>query len=109
MTKVLYVSLNIILALYLFHTFEQLIVATVAAVAAADSQYYYRPPETHAAPAASARSEFVEVVPILRDERVHSEDGSYSYVVETGNGIAMSQSGSPTGPEGAVIKAGEYS
>lgn len=84
---------------------EQLIVAVVLAVAAADTQYAYRPPQ----PSASARSDFIEVVPILRDNRVHDEAGSYNYDVETGNGIKLSQSGSPSGPEGAVVKAGQYS
>ncbi|XP_071516003.1 cuticle protein AMP1A-like [Panulirus ornatus] len=49
-----------------------------------------------------------EVVPILKDERVHEEDGRYSLDVETGNSIFISQSGSP-GPEGSVNTAGEYS
>lgn len=79
--------------------------AVVLAVAAADTQYAYSPPQS----SASARSDFVEVVPILRDDRVHNEEGSYSYDVETANGIIMSQSGSPSGPEGAVVKAGQYS
>ncbi|XP_071516400.1 cuticle protein AMP1A-like [Panulirus ornatus] len=50
-----------------------------------------------------------EEIPILRDDRVHEEDGRYSLDVETGNGIVLSQSGSPTGPDGAVVKAGEFS
>ncbi|XP_071516404.1 cuticle protein AMP1A-like [Panulirus ornatus] len=50
-----------------------------------------------------------EEIPILRDDRVHEEDGRYNLDVETGNGIVLSQSGSPTGPKGAVVKAGEYS
>ncbi|XP_042218180.1 cuticle protein AMP1A-like [Homarus americanus] len=48
-------------------------------------------------------------IPILRDDRVHEEDGRYNFDFETGNGIVLSQSGSPTGPEGAVVKAGQYS
>ncbi|XP_063857029.1 cuticle protein AMP1A-like [Scylla paramamosain] len=86
-----------------------LIVAALAVVATADSQNTYSLPQTYSAPAPSVRSEFVEVVPIVRDDRAHSEDGRYSMDVETANGIAMSESGSPSGPEGAVIKAGEYS
>ncbi|XP_071516035.1 uncharacterized protein [Panulirus ornatus] len=54
-------------------------------------------------------SEEVEVVPILKDERIHLEDGRYNYDVETGNGISLSQSGSPDGNDGAVTKAGQYS
>lgn len=81
--------------------------AAVASLAAADTDYSYRPPQSYSAP--STRSEIIEVVPILQDDRHHTEDGSYSFDVKTGNGIAFSQSGSPTGPNGAVIKAGEYS
>ncbi|XP_071516027.1 cuticle protein AMP1A-like isoform X3 [Panulirus ornatus] len=47
-------------------------------------------------------------VPILRDDRVHDEAGTYTYSVETGDGIYLSQSGSE-GPEGTIVKAGEYS
>lgn len=95
-----------------------LILAAAVAVAFADTQYSYeepqayQPPQAYVAPAASARSESfgtVEVVPILRDDRVHDEEGSYNYDVETANGIILSQSGSPSGPDGAVVKAGQYS
>lgn len=51
----------------------------------------------------------IEVVPILRDERVQEEDGRYTLDVETGNGIILSQAGSPDGPDGSVIKSGSYS
>ncbi|XP_042218179.1 cuticle protein AMP1A-like [Homarus americanus] len=50
-----------------------------------------------------------EEIPILVDERIQEDDGRYNYEIKTGNGISLSQSGSPDGPEGAVIKAGEYS
>ena len=50
-----------------------------------------------------------EFIPILRDDRVHEEDGTFSVDVETGNGIQQSMSGSPSGPEGAVVSAGEVS
>lgn len=84
--------------------------AAVLAVVAADTQYGYEPPsQSYAAPSASARAEFIEVVPILRDDRVHDEEGSYNYDVETANGIVLSQSGSPSGPDGAVVKSGQYS
>lgn len=49
-----------------------------------------------------------DIIPIVRDVRVQEEDGKYSVDVETGNGIFQSQSGSPDGAEGSVIKAGEY-
>lgn len=45
----------------------------------------------------------------MKDVRVQEDDGRYSVDVETGNGIIQSQSGSPTGAEGSVVKAGEYS
>lgn len=83
--------------------------AAVASLAAADNDYIYRPPQTYSAAAPSARSEVIDVVPILQDDRYHTEDGSYSVDVKTGNGIAFSQSGSPTGPNESVIKAGEFS
>ncbi|XP_069985455.1 cuticle protein AMP1A-like [Penaeus vannamei] len=77
-----------------------IIFACVAAVAVAAPQYTYVTPDS---------SEEVEFVPILRDDRVHEEDGTYRFDFEAGNGIRFSQSGSPDGDEDAVIKAGEYS
>ncbi|XP_042891714.1 cuticle protein CP14.6-like isoform X1 [Penaeus japonicus] len=71
------------------------ILACVAAVAFAAPQY--------------SSSEEVEFVPILKDDRVHEEDGTYSFDFEAANGIRFSQAGSPDGDEDAVIKAGEYS
>ncbi|XP_027208952.2 cuticle protein CP14.6-like [Penaeus vannamei] len=71
------------------------ILACVAAVAFAAPQY--------------SSSEEVEFVPILKDDRVHEEDGTYSFDFEAANGIRVSQAGSPDGDEDAVIKAGEYS
>ncbi|KAK4326479.1 hypothetical protein Pmani_003005 [Petrolisthes manimaculis] len=50
-----------------------------------------------------------DIVPILRDDRVHEEDGRFNVDVETGNGITLSQGGSPTGINGSIIQAGEYS
>ncbi|XP_064093995.1 cuticle protein AMP1A-like isoform X2 [Macrobrachium nipponense] len=46
---------------------------------------------------------------ILRDERVHEDDGRYNFDVEAENGIRASESGSPDGPEGTIVSAGEYS
>ncbi|XP_071516042.1 cuticle protein AMP1A-like [Panulirus ornatus] len=63
---------------------------------------------THSAPAVDS-SEEIEVVPILKDQRVHEEDGRFNVEVETGNGIIMSQSGSPDGASNAIIQAGQYS
>ncbi|XP_042218190.1 cuticle protein AMP1A-like [Homarus americanus] len=96
-----------------------MIIAALAAVAFAAPQYSYGPPEGTSEEVAAPRnipitpieesSEEVEVVPILRDDRVHEDNGKYSFDVETGNGIVLYQSGSPDGPDGAVVKAGEYS
>ncbi|XP_042891713.1 cuticle protein CP14.6-like [Penaeus japonicus] len=72
-----------------------IILACVAAVAFAAPQY--------------SSSEEVEFVPILKDDRVHEEDGTYSFDFEAANGIRFSQAGSPDGDEDAVITAGEYS
>ncbi|XP_045593614.1 cuticle protein AMP1A [Procambarus clarkii] len=46
--------------------------------------------------------------PILKDERITENDGRYNFEVETGNGIIISQSGSPVA-EGAIAKAGQFS
>ncbi|XP_027239183.2 cuticle protein CP14.6-like isoform X1 [Penaeus vannamei] len=79
-----------------------LILACVAAVAVAAPQYSYDGPR-------AASSEEREFVPILKDDRVHEEDGTYNFDFEAANGIRFSQAGSPDGDEDAVIKAGEYS
>ena len=74
----------------------------MAAVALAAPQYSYDAPSSHS-------SEEHDFVPILRDERVHEDDGTYNLDVETGNGIVLAQSGSPAGPDGSVVKSGQYS
>ncbi|XP_063610435.1 cuticle protein CP14.6-like [Penaeus indicus] len=81
---------------------KSLILACVAAVAVAAPQYSYDAPR-------AASSEEREFVPILKDDRVHEEDGTYNFDFEAANGISFSQAGSPDGDEDAVIKAGEYS
>ncbi|XP_047469453.1 uncharacterized protein LOC125025483 [Penaeus chinensis] len=82
------------------------ILACVAAVAVAAPQYAY---ETPAPPHETAPDPLQsEIVPILKDDRIQEDDGRYSVDVETGNGIKLSESGSPDGPEGAIIKAGQY-
>ncbi|XP_071516113.1 cuticle protein AMP1A-like [Panulirus ornatus] len=48
-------------------------------------------------------------VAIVRDDRVHEEDGTYSVDVESEDGISLSESGSPAGPEGSIVSAGEFS
>ena len=57
----------------------------------------------------SSEEDRSEVVPILKDDRIQEEDGRFNVEVETGNGIVFSESGSPRGPDGAVVKAGQYS
>ncbi|XP_063610595.1 endocuticle structural glycoprotein ABD-4-like [Penaeus indicus] len=79
-----------------------IVIACLAAVAVAAPQYSYGAPR-------AASSEEVEFVPILKDDRVHEEDGTYNFDFEAANGISFSQAGSPDGDEDAVIKAGEYS
>ncbi|XP_063587520.1 endocuticle structural glycoprotein ABD-4-like [Penaeus indicus] len=91
------------------------IFASVVAVALAAPQYGYNAPApdpstNYVAPSASTRDavQVIEIVPILRDDRVH-EEGRYSFDIETGNGIRASEAGAPDGPEGAVVAAGGYS
>nr|XP_027208979.1 cuticle protein AMP1A-like [Penaeus vannamei] len=87
------------------------ILICMAAVAVAAPVRFETPapaPEGPSDPLQSEYSSTVEVVPILKDERIQEDDGRYSVDVETGNGIKLSESGSPDGPDGAVIKAGQY-
>ncbi|XP_037780460.1 cuticle protein AMP1A-like [Penaeus monodon] len=75
---------------------------------------YQEPKQTYLVPGARAegagsRAEEPKApVPILKDERVNNEDGSYAVDVETGDGIKTSETGSPNS-EGAVVKSGHYS
>ena len=48
-----------------------------------------------------------EVIPILRDDRVHPDDGSYSFDVETGDGIVRSESGARIPDESAEGAVGQ--
>ncbi|XP_042888234.1 cuticle protein CP14.6-like [Penaeus japonicus] len=77
-----------------------LIIAALAAVAAADTQGYGAPPPRYASS---------EEIAILRDDRVIEDDGRYNFDMETANGIVVSESGSPDGPEGAITSAGSFS
>ena len=79
-----------------------MILAALAAVALAAPQYSYDAP---ARPDDSSE----EVVAIIRDDRVHEEDGRFNFDFEAENGIRVSQAGSPDGDDGAVVKAGQYS
>ncbi|XP_027239258.2 cuticle protein AM/CP1114 [Penaeus vannamei] len=78
------------------------ILVALTAVAAAVPQNGYSLPDP-------ALRDVVEVVPILRDNRVQEDDGRYNFDIETGDGITASESGSPDGPEGAVVVSGKYS
>lgn len=49
------------------------------------------------------------VVKILKDDRSQTPDGTFTLGVEAENGIVLTQSGSPTGPEGAVVSSGQFS
>ncbi|MPC97891.1 hypothetical protein E2C01_093229 [Portunus trituberculatus] len=57
----------------------------------------------------SSEEDNSELVPILKYDRIQEEDGRFNVDVETGNGILLSESGAPKGPDGAVVKAGQYS
>ncbi|XP_037780455.1 cuticle protein AMP1A-like [Penaeus monodon] len=81
------------------------ILVVLTAVAAAAPQNGYSLPD----PSTRGVLEAAEVVPILRDERVKEDDGRYNFDIETGDGITASESGSPDGPEGAIVASGKYS
>ena len=69
------------------------------AVARPDSDYYGNS-------AASSRSSAPEI-PILRDSRIYPSDvGEFRSEIETGDGTIITQSGSGSGPGGAVEKQG---
>ena len=97
-----------------------MILAALAAAVVAAPQYSYSPPSeesseevevqySYSAPPEDSSEESIEVIPILRDDRVHEDDGAYTLDVETGNGIVLAQSGSPNGPDDSVVKSGHYS
>ncbi|XP_066943568.1 cuticle protein AMP1A-like [Macrobrachium rosenbergii] len=81
------------------------ILAALATVAFGAPQEGYGAP----GPRSSVRDDSFEDVAILRDERVHEDDGRYNFDIEAENGIRASESGSPDGPEGTIVSAGEYS
>ncbi|XP_042893834.1 cuticle protein AMP1A-like [Penaeus japonicus] len=84
-----------------------ILVALTAVAAAAPSipQNGYSLPD----PSTRGVAQAAEVVPILRDDRVQEEDGRYNFDIETGDGITASESGSPDGPEGAIVASGHFS
>ncbi|XP_068205720.1 cuticle protein AMP1A-like [Palaemon carinicauda] len=79
------------------------ILAALATVALAAPQYSYD------APAGRSSADSSEEVAILRDDRVHEDDGKYNFDFESENGIRFSESGSPDGNEDAIVSAGQYS
>lgn len=74
-------------------------------MAAAAPQNGYSLPD----PSTRGVLDVADVVPILRDDRVQEDDGRYNFDIETGDGITASESGSPDGPEGAIVASGKYS
>merc|ERR1711970_867245 len=77
-----------------------LLAALAAAAAAAPQNYRYAEP----APRQILDSdESFEVIPILRDDRVQEEDGTYTVDIETGNGIVLSQARDSSGEQQGVI------
>ncbi|XP_037780603.1 cuticle protein AM1199-like [Penaeus monodon] len=62
-----------------------------------------RPSLSYDAPAPHTSSP-VQQIPIIRDERVHPvADGTYSFDVETGDGIVRSESGGPGGVQQGTV------
>merc|ERR1712106_576598 len=61
------------------------------------------PAYAYSAPRSVDSDESVEFIPIVRDTRVHEEDGTYNFDVETGNGIVLSQSGDSDGDKQGSI------
>lgn len=79
-----------------------MILATLAAVAlAAPKPDYDR--------AGRADIDSSEEIGILRQDLIMEENGRFDLDVETENGINHQQSGSPDGPEDAVVKSGTFS
>ncbi|XP_042894017.1 cuticle protein AM1199-like [Penaeus japonicus] len=77
---------------------KTLVLSLVVAMALAE-----RPPLSYDAPAPHASSP-VQQVPIIRDERVHpAADGTYSFDVETGDGVTRHESGGPGGAQQGTV------
>ncbi|XP_042893829.1 endocuticle structural glycoprotein SgAbd-2-like [Penaeus japonicus] len=75
---------------------------------------YQEPRQTYLAPGTRTAGEGegaekpVEAVPILRDDRVSNDDGSYTVDFETGDGIVLSEAGT-LNSNGTAVKTGQYS
>ncbi|KAK3854059.1 hypothetical protein Pcinc_039435 [Petrolisthes cinctipes] len=82
---------------------QPVILATLAAVALA------APKPDYAKAAARSAIDSSEEIQVLRHDLVMEDDGRYNLDVETANGIVVSQSGAPEGPDDAVVKSGSFS
>ncbi|XP_063608414.1 cuticle protein AM1199-like [Penaeus indicus] len=77
---------------------KRLVLSLLVAVAVAE-----RPSLSYDA-TASRPSSPVQQIPIIRDERVHpAADGTYSFDVETGDGIARHESSGPGGVQQGTV------
>merc|ERR1712055_18428 len=61
------------------------------------------PAYAYSAPRSVDSDESVEFIPIVRDDRVQEEDGTFNVEIETGNGIVLSQAGDSSGEQQGVI------
>lgn len=83
----------------------QVILAAVLSVAVAAPAHSEPAP----APAGYGYAPPVEVVKIVKDDRSQGYDGRYTVEVAAENGISLAASGTPTGPDGAIVASGHYS
>ncbi|XP_076035352.1 endocuticle structural glycoprotein SgAbd-8-like [Oratosquilla oratoria] len=76
---------------------QDIVLACLVATALADTGYYAAPP---ASSGGGGGRRVVDVVPIIRDDRVHPDAaGIYSFDVETGDGIRRSEQGGHGGSQ----------
>ena len=65
---------------------------------------------SHSSPSSSSSSTGAAQIAILRDERQDpDENGAYAFTYESEDGAKRTETGEATGPEGSVVKSGEYS
>jgi len=77
-----------------------------AAPASSEEDYRYKrevPAYGYSAPRSFDSVESAEVIPILRNDLVQEDDGTYNLDVETANGIVLEQSGDSDGNKQGVI------
>ncbi|XP_076035285.1 cuticle protein AM/CP1114-like [Oratosquilla oratoria] len=78
---------------------SQIALACLVAVATADTGYNVAPPAPYAGRSGGGQR-VVDVVPIIRDDRVHPDVyGAYNLQMETGDGIVRSEQGGPGGAQ----------